>query len=84
MPAPGDIHLQRPTESFKVGGSDQWGNIIAGIDLCQKSGSNKIGLFGLTVPLLLSPSGEKFGKSAGNALFLDPNFTHPFDLYQVL
>ena len=40
-------------------------------------------MFGLTVPLLLSPSGEKFGKSAGNALFLDPALTHPFDLYQV-
>jgi tRNA synthetases class I (W and Y) len=40
-------------------------------------------VFGLTVPLLLSPSGEKFGKSAGNALFLDPRHTHPFDLYQV-
>src|SRR5271156_1332680 len=36
----------------------------------------------MTVPLLLSPSGEKFGKSAGNAIFLDPNLTHPFDLYQ--
>jgi tyrosyl-tRNA synthetase len=41
------------------------------------------GIYGLTVPLLLSPSGEKFGKSAGNALFLDPIYTHPFDLYQV-
>lgn len=41
-------------------------------------------VFGLTVPLLLSPSGEKFGKSAGNALFLDAHITHPFDLYQVL
>jgi tyrosyl-tRNA synthetase len=40
-------------------------------------------VFGLTVPLLLSPSGEKFGKSVGNALFLDSNYTHPFDLYQV-
>jgi tyrosyl-tRNA synthetase len=65
-----------------VGGSDQWGNIIAGIDLCQKASSSKV-VFGLTVPLLLSPSGEKFGKSVGNALFLDPNSTHPFDLYQV-
>ena len=39
--------------------------------------------FGLTVPLLLSPTGEKLGKSAGNALFLSPELTHPFDLYQV-
>jgi hypothetical protein len=43
----------------------------------------KPAVFGLTVPLLLAPSGEKFGKSAGNALFLDSNATHPFDLYQV-
>src|SRR5947207_12424218 len=39
--------------------------------------------YGLTVPLLLSSSGEKFGKSAGNAVFLDAGYTHPFDLYQV-
>jgi tyrosyl-tRNA synthetase len=43
----------------------------------------EVDTYGLTVPLLLSPSGEKFGKSAGNALFLDSTYTHPFDLYQV-
>lgn len=69
---------------------------MAGKDLCQKMASidldaspgsqdtNAVEVYGLTVPLLLSPSGEKFGKSAGNALFLDPALTHPFDLYQVL
>lgn len=80
---------------LQIGGSDQWGNITAGIDLIEKrspqskcrplhSSSNVIVKpFGLTVPLLLSPTGEKFGKSAGNALFLSPKLTHPFDLYQV-
>jgi|SRR5947207_6715721 len=99
MPTSGLSTLSSLLTVLKIGGSDQWGNITAGVDLCQKLGSadskrmlktpsRRINLlvevFGLTVPLLLSPSGEKFGKSAGNALFLDPTLTHPFDLYQVL
>lgn len=73
---------------LQVGGSDQYGNIVAGIDLISRlqGGGAKIEkteVFGLTVPLLTTPSGEKFGKSAGNAVWLDPSLTSPFDLYQV-
>lgn len=69
----------------QVGGNDQWGNISAGIDLISrlKSHLGKTNdAYGLTVPLLTTPSGEKFGKSAGNAVWLDPSMTKPFDLYQ--
>lgn len=84
---------------LQIGGSDQWGNITAGIDLIDKLSPETKGTpayfilhhlinatkaFGLTVPLLLSPTGEKLGKSAGNALFLSSELTHPFNLYQVL
>lgn len=76
--------------SLQIGGSDQYGNITAGIDLISrlqqqpedKSNANIQEVFGLTVPLLTTPSGEKFGKSAGNAIWLDPLMTSPFDLYQ--
>lgn len=67
----------------QVGGHDQWGNITAGIDFInrlKKQGSPEPQ--GLTVPLLTTPSGEKFGKSAGNAVFLDKSFTAPYHLYQ--
>lgn len=74
-----------------MGGSDQWGNIIAGIELAGKlstssetdgpsSGSESP--FGITTPLLTTPSGEKFGKSAGNAVWLDETLTSVFDFYQ--
>ncbi len=55
---------------LQVGGSDQWGNICAGIDLVHKVCGASV--HGLTVPLITTPSGEKFGKSAGNAVWLDP------------
>ncbi|MBU0507602.1 tyrosine--tRNA ligase [bacterium] len=62
------------------GGNDQWGNITAGIDLIRK----KRGLeaYGMTCPLVTTSSGEKFGKSAGNAIWLDPNQTSPYQFYQ--
>jgi hypothetical protein len=53
------------------------------INLLHRELMIEVEAFGLTVPLLLSPSGEKLGKSAGNAFFLDSTFTHPFGLYQV-
>jgi len=58
---------------LQVGGSDQWGNICAGIELVHKMNGNAV--HGLTVPLLTTPSGEKFGKSAGNAIWLDASKT---------
>lgn len=67
--------------SLQMGGSDQWGNIIAGIDLINKKESNvEVGAF--TLPLLLKSNGEKFGKSVGGAVWLDPNKTTPFEFFQ--
>lgn len=67
--------------AVQVGGNDQWGNITAGIDFISRLGS-KTQPFGLTVPLLTTSTGEKFGKSAGNAVFVDPKINTPFDMYQ--
>lgn len=75
---------------LQIGGNDQFGNITAGIDLIHKL-TNTTGCkssdsfepaYGLTVPLLTTASGEKFGKSAGNAVWLDESLTSPFELYQ--
>ena len=74
--------------TIQLGGSDQWGNILAGIDLINKlSPEHNVEAadraFGITMPLLTTPSGEKFGKSAGNAVAIDENITSVFDFYQV-
>ncbi|KAF8345860.1 hypothetical protein F5887DRAFT_963863 [Amanita rubescens] len=71
--------------SIQVGGSDQWGNIVAGLELIAKTaaaGTEAINVFGITTPLLTTSTGEKFGKSAGNAVWLDPGLTSIFDFYQ--
>jgi len=62
------------------GGNDQWGNITAGIDLTRKL--RGVEVFGLTFPLVTAGGGEKFGKSAGNAVWLDPTMTSPYNFYQ--
>ncbi len=62
------------------GGSDQWGNIVAGIDLIRRRGGRQA--FGLVWPLLTTADGAKFGKSAGNAIWLDPELTSPYAYYQ--
>ena len=66
--------------TLQVGGSDQWGNITAGIDLIHKKRGKSA--YGITFPLLMSASGEKFGKSAGNAVWLDPEMTSPYEFFQ--
>ncbi len=66
--------------TLQVGGNDQWGNITAGIDLIQRK-RHKQG-YGITFPLLETSTGEKFGKTAGNAIWLDPEKTSPYNLYQ--
>lgn len=66
--------------SMQAGGSDQWGNITAGIDLIRKMHRKEA--FGITFPLVTTSSGEKFGKSAGNAIWLDPEKTSPYQFYQ--
>lgn len=96
-----------------MGGSDQWGNIISGVELIRRDSSSSSGIssdpssqtspysnnpsspeslpgietedtvYGLTIPLLLTSTGEKFGKSTGNAIWLDSKMTSVFDFYQV-
>lgn len=65
---------------LQIGGSDQWGNITAGIDLCRK----KLGaqVFGLTLPLITNSDGSKFGKSVAGAVWLDPQKTSVYRFYQ--
>ncbi len=74
--------------AVQIGGSDQWGNIVAGLELIGRrdgapGGEPRDKAFGLTTPLLTTPSGAKFGKSAGNAVWLDEQLTSVFDYYQV-
>lgn len=67
---------------LQVGGSDQWGNITAGIELARKMGGRPP-LFGLTAPLLLDSSGNKMGKtSSGTRIWLNPERTSPYAFYQ--
>ncbi|CAH6721418.1 tyrosine--tRNA ligase, mitochondrial [[Candida] jaroonii] len=76
--------------NMQIGGNDQWGNITAGVDLISRlqksSKTNKkdtdLPSYGMTVPLLTTPSGAKFGKSAGNAIFISEQATSPYQLYQ--
>ena len=63
-----------------MGGSDQWGNIVAGVELIRKADGGHA--FALVCPLLTTASGEKMGKSEGNSLWLDPELTSPYDFYQ--
>jgi tyrosyl-tRNA synthetase len=65
---------------LQMGGNDQWGNITAGIELIHKKGGGQA--YAITSPLLLTAAGEKFGKSAGNAVWLDSELTSPFAFYQ--
>ena len=67
---------------LQVGASDQWGNIVAGIDLIRKKSG--AAAYGLTFPLVTDSMGRKFGKSEEGALFLDPSLTSPYQLYQYL
>ncbi|KAI8615610.1 hypothetical protein BC830DRAFT_1241722 [Chytriomyces sp. MP71] len=100
------LHLHHGV-TVQIGGSDQWGNILSGIDLIRRMPppssatpstpastpastptnpsappSTEDHVYGLTIPLVTTASGEKFGKSAGNAVWLEPNLCPPFDLYQ--
>ena len=68
--------------TLQVAGSDQWGNITTGIELARKK--NDTELFGMTMPLVLDSNGVKFGKTEGNALWLDKNKTSSYELYQYL
>ena len=66
---------------LQIGGSDQWGNIVSGIELIRRKTSKEV--YGITVPLILDKStGKKFGKSEGNAVWLDAEKTSPYVFYQ--
>ena len=65
---------------LQMGGSDQWGNIVAGIELVRKIHQETV--FGITFPLITTSSGAKMGKTADGAVWLDPNKTSPYDYYQ--
>ncbi|WP_439029022.1 tyrosine--tRNA ligase [Gordonia terrae] len=66
---------------LQIGGSDQWGNIVGGVDLARRL--DGVALHGMTVPLVTSSDGKKFGKSTGGgSLWLDPELTSPYSWYQ--
>ena len=66
--------------TIQMGGSDQWGNITAGIDLVRRMESKQA--YAITYPLVTKSDGTKFGKSSGGAIWLNPEMTSPFSFYQ--
>ena len=68
-----DCHIQ-------MGGSDQWGNIVAGVDLVRRMRQKTV--YGITFPLITTASGEKMGKTAQGAVWLDSELTSPYEYYQ--
>lgn len=77
------LHLFREKNCIlQAAGSDQWGNITTGIELIKKIEGKEV--YGFTMPLILDKFGNKFGKSEGNALWLDINKTSSYELYQYL
>jgi tyrosyl-tRNA synthetase len=65
---------------LQIGGNDQWGNIVAGIELIRRVEGAEC--FGLTFPLVMTSDGKKMGKTEKGALFLDPAMTSPYDFFQ--
>lgn len=77
------LHLFRDKGcTLQAAGSDQWGNITTGIELIRKIEGKEA--YGFTMPLILDSTGKKFGKSEGNALWLDKEKTSPYKIYQYL
>lgn len=70
-----DVQLQ-------IGGADQWGNITSGLDYIRRTQGHEEEVYGLTIPLMLKSDGTKFGKTAGGAVWLDPEKTTPYEFYQ--
>ncbi len=71
---------QRHTCSLQIGGSDQWGNIVGGVDLVKRMHGGHA--FGLTLPLVTKSDGTKFGKTESGTIWLDPAKTSPYAFYQ--
>jgi tyrosyl-tRNA synthetase len=75
------LHLFRAEGCrLQMGGSDQWGNIVAGVDLVRRLAGGEA--YGITFPLITTASGAKMGKTAAGAVWLDPARTSPYDYYQ--
>ena len=76
------VHLHNEYDCvLQIGGGDQWGNIVSGVDLNRRVNGAKV--HGLTVPLVTDAEGNKFGKSTGGGkLWLDPQLTSPYSWYQ--
>ena len=71
---------KRHSAVLEIGGSDQWGNITAGIDLTRRLNQKQV--FGLTLPLVTKSDGTKFGKTEGGAVWLNAKKTSPYQFYQ--
>jgi tyrosyl-tRNA synthetase len=67
---------------LQIGGDDQWGNIVAGLELIRKAAGSGAAAFGLTFPLIETADGKKMGKTENGAIFLDPALTSPYDFFQ--
>lgn len=77
------LHLYRSMQCrLQIGGSDQWGNITAGLDLIRRVEQSQDKAHGLTAPLLEKSDGTKFGKTAGGSIWLDAEMTSPYAMYQ--
>ncbi len=71
---------ERHGVALQIGGDDQWGNIVAGIELVRRINGNQV--YGLTFPLVTTSDGKKMGKTEKGALFLDPAVTTPYEFFQ--
>lgn len=77
------LHLYKHHNcELQLGGSDQWGNLTAGLELIRRKGLGPAHAF--SIPLITNSQGKKFGKSEGGALWLDPSMTSPYKLHQFL
>lgn len=75
------VHLNKTLDCrLQIGGNDQWGNIVSGIDLTRRLNGTQV--FGLTLPLITKADGTKFGKTESGTVWLDPQLTSPYNFYQ--
>jgi tyrosyl-tRNA synthetase len=75
------VHLNKSHScKLQLGGSEQWGNIVSGIDLCKKLENQSV--FGLTTPIITKSDGTKMGKTAGGAVWLNEDMLSPYDFWQ--
>ena len=74
------VLFQRYGCVLQMGGDDQWGNMVAGVDLIRRVANGEA--FALTFPLLTTAAGQKMGKTAAGAIWLDPGLTTPYEFYQ--